>query len=181
MFWPKNCYSLNKPARPKLDFMKNRLPLISLLCLFYALFIVACSKSSNSNPVVAPTSSFTFSAGDSLISYPVNLVYLQDVTNRHTTLISGQYPDTSSKKGSLSFRLIGDTTGRYRSDSLLVTYTDAKGKTYYNTGDSTNYVQVDKFPKTYNGVVNGNFSVSVSNSSGSIQFSKGSFVAIFQK
>lgn len=161
--------------------MKNRLSLTSLLLLFYVLFTLACSKSSSSNPIVAPTSSFTFSAGDSLISYPVNLVYIQDVTSTHTTLISGQYPDTSAKKGSLSFRLIGDTTGRYRADSLLVTYTDGKGNIYYNTNDNTNYVQVDKFPKTYNGVVNGNFNVKVSNSSGSIQFSNGSFVAIYQK
>jgi len=152
-----------------------------LLLLFAILFSFACSKSSGSNPVITPTSSFTFSAGDSLISYPVNLVYIQDVASTHTTLISGQYPDTAAKKGSLSFRLIGDTTGRYRTDSLLVTYADGKGNVYYNTSDSTNYVQVDKFPKTYNGVVNGNFSVKVSNSSGSIQFSKGNFVAIYQK
>jgi hypothetical protein len=141
---------------------------------------LACSKSNSKNPVIAPTSSFTFSTGDSLISYPVNLVYIQDVTSTHTTLISGQYPDTASKKGSISFRLIGDTTGRYRADSLLVTYTDGKGNVFYNTSDSTNYVQVDKFPKTYNGVVNGSFHLKVSNSSGSIQFSNGNFVAIYQ-
>jgi hypothetical protein len=119
-------------------------------------------------------------AGDSSISYPVNLVYIQNVTNTHTTRISGQYQDTSSKKGSLSFRLIGDTTGRYGGDSLFVTYTDGKGGVYYNTGDPSNYLQVDKFPKTYNGVVTGSFAVKVSNGAGSIQFSQGIFVAIYQ-
>jgi hypothetical protein len=160
--------------------MKNRPLLISLLFLFYVVFTLACSKS-RSNPVIAPTSSFTFSAGDSLISYPVNLVYIQDVTSTHTILISGQYPDSSAKKGSISFRLIGDTTGRYRADSLFVTYTDGKGNVYYNTSDSANYVEVDKFTKAYNGVVNGSFNIKVSNSSGDIQFSKGSFVAIYQQ
>jgi hypothetical protein len=165
-------------SRPKLDFMKNATQLTSLLLLCGILY--ACKKSGDGSPVVNPSSSFTFTAGDSLISYPVNLVYIQDVTITQTTLISGQYQDTSSKKGSLSFRLIGDTTGRYRGDSLLVTYTDGTGSIFYNTGDSTNYVQVDKFPKTYNGVVSGSFNVKVANSSGNVQFSKGSFVAVYQ-
>ena len=160
--------------------MKNAPLLISIILMCLCGILFACSKSSSGNPVVQPTSSFTFAAGDSLISYPVNLVYIQDVTSTRTTLVSGQYQDTSSKKGSISFRLIGDTTGRYRGDSLLVTYTDGKGSIFYNTNDSTNFVQVDKFPKTYNGVVSGSFSVKVSGSPGSIQFTKGSFVAIYQ-
>ena len=158
--------------------MKNAPLLLSILILCGILF--ACKKSSGGNPIVQPKSSFSFLAGDSSISYPINLVYIQDVTTTHTTLISGQYQDTSSKKGSLSFRLLGDTTGRYRGDSLLVTYTDGKGSVYYNTGDSTNYVQVDKFPKTYNGVVTGSFNVKVAGSAGSIQFSRGSIIAIYQ-
>lgn len=159
--------------------MKN-LTLLTSMSIILCAILSACSKSS-SVPNVAPTSSFSFSANDSLITYPVNLVYIQEVLNTHTTLISGQYQDTSSKKGSLSFRLLGDTTGRYRGDSLLVTYTDGKGNLYYNTKDSTNYVQIDKFPKTYNGVVNGSFTVKVSNNTGSVLFSNGRFVAIYQK
>jgi hypothetical protein len=157
--------------------MKNTLLLsLSLLCGILS----ACKKSSGGSPVIQPTSSFSFMAGDSSISYPINLVYIQDVTSTQTTLISGQYADTSSKKGSLSFRLLGDSTGRFRGDSLLVTYTDGTGSVYYNTSDSTNYVQVNKFPKVYNGIVIGNFNVKVANPSGSIVFSKGSFVAIYQ-
>jgi hypothetical protein len=158
--------------------MKNAPLLLSMSILCGTLF--ACKKSSGGNPNVQPKSSFSFLAGDSSISYPINLVYIQDVTTTHTTLISGQYQDTSSKKGSLSFRLLGDTTGRYRGDSLLVTYTDGKGSVYYNTGDSTNYVQVDKFPKIYNGIVIGSFSLKVAGSAGSIQFSSGSFIATYQ-
>ena len=78
-------------------------------------------------------------------------------------------------------RLIGDTTGLFKGDSLLVTYTDGKGNVYYNTKDSANYVQVDKYPKTYNGVVSGSFSFAVSNSAGVLRFSNGSIIAIYQK
>jgi len=151
-----------------------------MIILCFAVY--ACGKSSNgpSTPA-APKSSISVSAGDSLLTYPINMVYSQQVNTTNTTLISGQFADTSSKKGSLSIRIIGDTTGRYKGDSLFVTYTDGKGDVYYNTADSTNYVQVDKFPKTYNGVVSGSFSFAVSSSAGSIRFSNGSIIAIYQK
>src|SRR6202022_2326051 len=134
--------------------MKNTPLLLSVLALFSVLF--ACKKG-DGNALSGPASSFTFSANNTLISYPVNLAYTQEVYNVHTTLISGQYKDTSTRKGSLSFRLLGDTTGRYRGDSLLVTYVDTSGNTYYNTSDSTNFVLVSKFEKKYNGIVNGSF------------------------
>ena len=150
--------------------------------LFLCFAVYACGKSSNgpSTPA-APKSSISVSTGDSLLTYPINMVYSQQVNATNTTLISGQFADTSSKKGSLSIRLIGDTTGRFKGDSLFITYTDGKGNVYYNTADSTNYVQVDKFPKTYNGVVSGSFSFAVSSSAGSIHFTNGSIIAIYQK
>jgi len=108
-------------------------------------------------------------------------VYQQDVDSAHTTLISAQYADTSSKKGSLAIRLPGDTTGRFTGAQLHIVYTDGKGNTYYNTADTTNYVQIDKYPKDYNAVVSGSFSFKASGSAGSVKFSNGSIVAIYQK
>jgi hypothetical protein len=157
--------------------MKNTPLLLSILFLFGVL--IACKKS-DGNASSGPSSSFIFSANDSMVSFPVNLAYIQDVYNVHTTLISGQYKDTSTKKGSLSFRLIGDTTGRYRGDSLLVTYVDASGNAYYNTSDSANFVLVSKFEKKVNGIVNGSFYLKVANSSDTIQFSQGIFTALYQ-
>jgi hypothetical protein len=123
----------------------------------------------------------SFSANDSLIAYPLDLVYIQDVDSTHTTLISAQFPDTAAKQGSLGIRVLSDTTGRFQGSNLLVTYTDGKGNVYYNTGDSTNYVVIDKFPKTYNGVVNGSFSVTVTGTAGSIHLTNGSIIAIYQQ
>lgn len=160
--------------------MKNRPLLRSILILCVAVY--ACGKSSNGpSAPAAPKSSISVSANDSLIVYPVNLAYSQEVNNTRTTLISAQFQDTSSKKGSLSIRIIGDTTGRFRGDNLLVTYTDGKGKVYYNTKDSSNFVQLDKFDKNYNGVVSGNFSFMVSGPSGTVKFNNGSIIAIYQK
>ena len=160
--------------------MKNR-PLLKFL-LFLCWAAYACGKSSNgpSAPPV-PKSSISVSANDSLITYPINLAYTQEVNTTHTTLISAQFQDTSSKKGSLSIRVLSDTTGSFKGNNLLVTYTDGKGRIYYNTKDTTNVVQLDKFPKTYNGVIVGSFSFLVSGSAGTVRFSNGSIIAIYQK
>lgn len=157
--------------------MKSTPLLLSILSLVGAL--IGCTKH-DGNALSTPPSSFIFSANDSVISFPVNLAYIQDVYDVHTTLISGQYKDTSSKQGSISFRLIGDTTGRYRGDSLLVTYISAAGNIYYNTNDSNNYVLVNKFEKKYNGVVSGSFYLKVTGPAGNIQFSQGNFSAVYQ-
>jgi hypothetical protein len=115
-----------------------------------------------------------------MINFPVSVAYIQDVVNVHTTLITGQYADTSSKTGNISIRLVGDTTGRYQGDSLLVTYTTPTGAIYYNTKDTLNYVRIDKFAKTPNGIVNGGFNCRVSNGKDSILLSDGTLLAYYQ-
>ncbi len=160
--------------------MKNG-PLLTS-CVVLCCLLAACGKSSHGLGIQAtPISSVAVSVNDSLLNYTVNLVYIQDVDSLHTTLISAEYADTSTKKGSLAIRLPGDTTGRFTGASLHITYTDGKGNIYNNTGDTTNYVQLDKYPKTYNGVVSGSFSFAATGNSGSIKFSNGSIIAIFQK
>jgi len=158
--------------------MKNGPILISIISL--CSILSACSKSSGTAPG-ASLSSFHFTANDTLIIYTVNLASIQDVYATRTTLITGQYQDTSSQKGSISIRVHGDTTGRFTGDSLLVTYVDPAGITYYNTTDSSNYVVIDKYVKKYNGEVSGHFSLKVSNGPAAIQFSNGVFTALYQE
>lgn len=164
--------------------MKNRPPLNIQSILQFVLWCVfaACGKSNHGPGISAtPVSVVTVSANDSLIKYTVNQVYEQDVDSAHTTLISAQYADTSSKKGSLAIRLPGDTTGRFTGAQLHIVYTDGKGNVYYNTTDTTNYVQVDKYPKSYNAVVSGSFSFKATGKAGDVKFSNGSIIAIYQK
>ncbi|MDP4246706.1 MAG: hypothetical protein Q8932_12740 [Bacteroidota bacterium] len=157
--------------------MKYRYLLTPVLACCCTLF--ACKKSEGTlTPVIR--SSFSFSARDTSISFPVDLAFIQDVSNTQTTLISGQYADTSSKTGSISLRVIGDTTGRYRGDSLLVNYVDASGRSFHNTRDSSNFAQIDKFPKKSGSLVSGSFDCHVVNGTDSIRLSGGSFSAAFQ-
>jgi hypothetical protein len=127
----------------------------------------ACNKSDKLTPLL-PSSSLTFSANGSLISFPVNLALNEEVYDTHTTLITGEYEDTSSRRGSISIRCFGDTTGRYQGDSLLVTYVSSSGKEYYNTKDSGNVVMIDRYVKRYNGAE-------------SIHLDQGIFTALYQE
>ncbi|HZE85113.1 MAG TPA: hypothetical protein VE035_12445 [Puia sp.] len=157
--------------------MKNNLLLTSILLL--CVYLIACSKSNGkSAPVVG--SSVSFSANDSFINFPLGTVFIQDVYNVHTTLITGQFADSSSKKGSLSIRLIGDTTGRYHGDSIQVTYINATGAIWINTKDTSNFVQINTFAKTANGHVNGGFNCKVFNGKDSILLSNGTLIALYQ-
>jgi len=158
--------------------MKSNLLLISTICLGGAL--LACSKSDRLTPILPP-SSLVFSANDSSISFPVNQAFIQDVYDTHTTLITGQYQDSSSKKGSISIRVFSDTTGIFHGDSLLVTYVSSSGQQYYNNRDSINVVRIDKFEKKYNGNVTGTFTVNVANGAGTIRLRQGTFTALYQE
>jgi hypothetical protein len=160
------------------NFMKSNLLLISTICLGGAL--LACNKSDRLAPILPP-SSLVFSANDSLISFPVNQAFIQDVYDTHTTLITGQYQDTSSQKGSISIRVFGDTTGTFHGDSLLVTYVSSSGKQYYNTSDSANVVRIDQFVKKYNGKVSGSFTINVASGAENVRLQQGTFAAVYQE
>ncbi len=156
-------------------------PIKSALVLLCGIGLASCSKSSHPMSPAAPTTSIFFTINDSTVNYPENLVYIQDVDSVHTTLISGQFSDTASKQGSLAIRVLSDTTGRFNGSNLLVTYTDGVGNVYYNSPDTTNYVELDKYPKSYNGVVSGSFSIIVTGQAGTVTLSRGSIIALYQQ
>ena len=160
--------------------MKNG-PIKSALILLCGIALASCSKSSYPTTAAAPTTSIFFTVNDSIVKYPENLAYIQDVDSVHTTLISGQFPDTASKQGSLAIRVLSDTTGRFNGNNLLVTYTDGAGNVYYNSTDTTDYVELDKYPKSYNGVVSGSFSIIVTGQAGTVTLSNGSIIALYQQ
>ncbi len=160
--------------------MKSRPLLTSIICLCISL--AACSKSSHETAAPpALTTSIFFTVNDSIVNYPENLAFIQDVDSVHTTLISGQFPDTASKQGSLAIRVLSDTTGRFSGSNLLVSYTDGVGNVYYNNADTANYVELDKYPKSYNGVVSGSFAVMVTGQAGTLTLSGGSIIALYQQ
>jgi hypothetical protein len=163
---------------PKNPYMKNTCLLLAYLLL--GTVLVSCSKNGGTMNAVNSYSSISLSVNDSTISFPISKAYIQDVLNLSTTLVVGQYADTSAKMGNINIRVIGDTTGRYANDSLLVSYTGKNGLLYNKTNDSSNFVLINKFPKTPNGMVTGSFSVRVANGTDTLKLGNGSFSAIYQ-
>jgi hypothetical protein len=149
-------------------------------CFLASWTFFACTKGNGELAPLNNPTAFRFSANDSLVSFPSTQVFIQDVLNLQTTVFIGQFSDTSTMSGNISIRVIGDTTGHFSGDSLLVTYTDNSGNQFNNISDSGNYVQIDKFPKTINGAVTGSFSLKVANGSDTIKLENGIFTAYFQ-
>lgn len=151
-------------------------PLVIIVC-FAAL---ACKKTSSSGKVI-PSLNLTATSqtsGSLAIHFPTVVVAVQEVDTLHSTLISGQYADTSSLQGSLSIRVVGDTTGTFTGNSLLVTYVDGQGNIYNSTGDSTDNVIITKFSKAAGGLVSGSFDLTVAGTPGTLTLT-GQFTAGF--
>lgn len=150
----------------------SRFPFLFLFCL-----VLACSKSNDGNNNQF-TASLSFQAGTGIVQYPRASVTTESINNVTTTLITGQYADTSSKQGSISIRVIGDSTLQYKTPNVLVTFTDSTGRTWTNTADTTNTVSIYRFDKTPNGQVHGSFSCTVTNQQGNrLLLDKGNFTA----
>jgi len=115
--------------------LKSPSRIVPLLILVVCCYASACKKSHSST--IQPSLSFTATSVDSgshAIYFPTVVVAVQEVDTLHSTLISGQYSDTSTLQGSLSIRLIGDTTGTFKGNNLLVTYVDGQGNIYNSQG-----------------------------------------------
>ncbi|TDX01944.1 hypothetical protein [Dinghuibacter silviterrae] len=150
-------------------------PLLFVIC-----FALACKKNTSSS-AITPSLSFTATSqtnGSTAIHFPNVVVAVQEVDTLHSTLISGQYADTSSATGSISIRVIGDTTGTYKANAVLVTYVDGQGNIYNSSGDSTDEVTITKFSKAAGGLVTGSFDLTVTGTPGSLVLA-GSFTAGF--
>lgn len=160
--------------------MKKNLVRVVPLLLVICCYTLACKK--NHSGAITPSLSFeatSQTSGSLAIHFPTVVVAVQEVDTLHSTLISGQYADTSSLLGSLSIRVIGDTTGIYTGNSLLVTYVDGQGNTYENSGDSTDNVTITRFSKASGGLVTGSFNLTVTGTAGTLVLDGGSFTAAF--
>jgi hypothetical protein len=153
---------------------------VLVICGLACWTFFSCTKGNGGLSPQPNYTSFSFSANDTLVSFPSTQVFIQDVLNLQTTVFIGQYADTVATPGNISIRIIGDTTGRYTGDSLLVTYTNGLGIQYSNTADSSNYVQIDTFPKKINAAVKGKFNLNVVNGSDTIKLVNGVFTTLFQ-
>ena len=87
------------------------------------------------------------------------------VVTGSVTAIEGKLPDTTIKKNTLIIRVTGDSARAYANAEIFASYTDSLGVTYANViTDTINKVTITKMIKKKDGVVEGSFTIRVSNS-----------------
>jgi hypothetical protein len=163
---------------------KSPLLTATLLLLLYSA-LPSCKKSSTSPSALVTSLSFSVTGplihqnNIPVIEFPAVQAAVQEVDTLHTTVITGQYTDTSTLMGGISIHVIGDTTGTFTGSNVLATYTDASGNTYNSAGDSTDKVTITRFSKLDEGPVTGSFNLIVSGSAGTLTLINGQFTASF--
>jgi len=81
------------------------------------------------------------------------------------TSVEGKLPDSIVRKNNLIIRVMGDSSRAYTNTEIIASYTDSSGNTYStNITDTTNKVWMTKLEKIKDGVVEGSFTIRVSNS-----------------
>nr|HNH22026.1 hypothetical protein [Ferruginibacter sp.] len=81
------------------------------------------------------------------------------------TAIEGKLPDSVTRKNNIIIRVTGDSARAYSKTEVLVNYTDSTGTTYAsNSADTINKVILTRVEKKKNGLVEGSFTIRVSNS-----------------
>lgn len=151
--------------------MQNKLknlfsvPLIFLLAAAF----MYCSKQDvlvpiEETPPPAP-SSISFKQDTLPVTLSVTTARKENVGSYKTTAIEGKYPDSTIRKSNLIVRITGDSARMYSNTEILATYTDSTGTMFSNSvSDTINKVVITKMEKKKNGLVEGSFTIKVSNS-----------------
>jgi hypothetical protein len=143
--------------------MKNLF--LQAICL--SIIFTACSKQDTVEPlpVQEVTASFISFKQDTIaLKLPVTIARKENVGSLFTTAIEGKLPDSIVRKNNLIIRVTGDSARSYTNIEILASYTDSTGVTYSNSiTDTSNKVTITKLEKKKQGMIEGNFTIKVSN------------------
>lgn len=146
--------------------MKNTRLLLSFL--LSAIIFISCKKEEALFPLPVPEvklSSISFMQDSIAINLSNTTARKENVGNLFTTSIEGKLPDSIVRKNNLIIRVTGDSARTYINTEIFASYTDSLGFTYANTiSDTVNKVTVTKLQKLKQGIVEGVFTIRVSNS-----------------
>jgi len=99
------------------------------------------------------------------VTLSVTTARKENVGNLFTTSVEGKLPDSVVRKNNLIIRVTGDSARAYNGTEIFASYTDSLGVTYANViSDTSNKVTITKLQKIKQGIVEGNFTIRVSNS-----------------
>jgi hypothetical protein len=146
--------------------MKNIL--VHLLVLLALSIFFSCTKQEVLEPItidpVVKSSYISFKQDSIAITLPVTTARKENVGSLFATSIEGKLPDSIVRKNNLIIRVTGDSARPYLNTEIFASYTDSAGITYANqVSDTSNKFAITKLQKIKNGIVEGSFTIRVSN------------------
>ena len=157
----------------------------SFVFLSILIVLTSCGKQSDLVPQTVPEVKIfyiSFKQDTIPVTLSVTSARREAIGNLLTTAVDGKKPDSVLNKTSIIIRVTGDSAAIYTNAEILASYTDSIGNTYSNSaGDTLNVVNITKLEKTKNGIVEGNFTIRVSNSTKTktLVLNNGKFFASF--
>lgn len=140
---------------------------LQFIFLFITILFISCKKEEALVPLPVPEvklSYISFKQDTIVVNLSVTTARKENVGSLFTTSIEGKLPDSIVRKNNLIIRVTGDSARAYKSTEIFASYTDSLGVTYANSiSDTANKVTVTKLQKLKQGIVEGNFTIRVSN------------------
>ena len=135
--------------------------------LFTVIIFISCKKQDAivSPPVPETKLSYISFTQDTIpITLSVTIARNESIGSLFTTTIEGQLPDSNVHQNNLTIRVTGDSARAYLNTEIFASYTDSLGITYANAiNDTINKVILTKLQNIKQGIVEGNFTIRVSN------------------
>ena len=145
--------------------MKNTWP--QFIFLLITIIFISCKKQDALVPLPVPEVKFSyisFKQDTIAVNLSVTTARKENVGSLFTTSIEGKLPDSIVRKNNLIIRVTGDSARAYKNTEIFASYTDSLGVTYANSiSDTANKVTITKLQKIKQGIVEGNFTIRVSN------------------
>jgi hypothetical protein len=145
--------------------MKNTWP--QFIFLLITIIFISCKKQDALVPLPVPEVKFSyirFKQDTIAVNLSVTTARKENVGSLFTTSIEGKLPDSIVRKNNLIIRVTGDSARAYKNTEIFASYTDSLGVTYANSiSDTANNVTITKLQRTKQGIVEGNFTIRVSN------------------
>ncbi|NOT91517.1 hypothetical protein [Ferruginibacter sp.] len=140
---------------------------LQFIFLFITIIFISCKKEDALVPLPVPEvklSYISFKQDTIAVNLSVTTARKENVGSLFTTSIEGKLPDRIVRKNNLIIRVTGDSARAYKNTEIFASYTDSLGVTYANSiSDTANKVTVTKLQKIKQGIVEGNFTIRVSN------------------
>lgn len=151
--------------------MQNKLKnlfTIPFILLFAAVFMY-CSKqdalTAIETPPATPAHAVSFKQDTLPVTLSVTAARREKIGSLYATAIEAKYPDSTVRKTNLIIRVTGDSARAYSNTEIFAAYTDSTGAVYANAvADTGNKVTITKMEKKKDGLLQGSFTIRVSNS-----------------